>query len=113
MTTKTAYGIDAAFTHQNLLLRSEKVDTKRSIYYVSVRRIFISMRIKSLLLLALQVNDATRQFLAANLTRYSIINAGVIVLKKVDKCGVCELRLAQDVSQYFHLHEESCSNLHI
>uniref|UniRef100_A0A915EQ75 tRNA (cytosine(34)-C(5))-methyltransferase n=1 Tax=Ditylenchus dipsaci TaxID=166011 RepID=A0A915EQ75_9BILA len=71
----THYGLDDAFPFDNLLIRTHNTEKKKGIYYV---------------------NDRLRDFLKFNAERFKIVNAGVGVLRKVDKISPCGFRLMQD-----------------
>lgn len=76
------YGVDAGgkFSVDNLLLRTSNTERKKSVYYV---------------------NDRLKEFLHANAERFRIVNAGVGILRKVEKVSPCGFRLMQDVSYIF------------
>lgn len=77
------YGVDAdgAFNVDNLLLRTSNTERKKSIYYV---------------------NDKLKCFLHNNAERFRIVNAGVGILRKVEKVSPCPFRLMQDVTYFFN-----------
>lgn len=75
------YGIDTGgvFSVDNLLLRTSNTERKKSVYYV---------------------NDRLKFFLRTNGERFRIVNAGVGVLRKVEKVSPCPFRLMQDVNSF-------------
>jgi hypothetical protein len=74
------YGVDAAaFPFGNLLIRTHNAEKKNGIYFV---------------------NDRLRDFLKHNDDRFKVVNAGVGVLRKVEKVSPCGFRLMQDVSRF-------------
>lgn len=71
------YGIGASFPFRNLLVRNINNETKRCVY---------------------MVNDALREFIQNNSNRFHLVNAGVNVMRRVEKVGCSNYRLSQDVS---------------
>jgi hypothetical protein len=57
-------------------VRNPNQDARRSLYFV---------------------NNSLREFMQNNSDRFKVINAGVSVMRKVDKVGCSSYRLAQDV----------------
>ncbi|CAD5206680.1 unnamed protein product [Bursaphelenchus okinawaensis] len=74
-TLKEHFGIQDDFPYNNLLVRVANVEKKKGIYYV---------------------NDQLRNFLKYNLERFHLVNAGVLLMKKVAKVSPCDYRLSQD-----------------
>lgn len=71
------YGIDPKkFSTDNLLVRKIGAEKKNAIYYV---------------------NDRLRDFLINNGKRFKIVNAGVQLVRRVEKVSKCRFRLCQDV----------------
>uniref|UniRef100_A0A7E4VQ14 tRNA (cytosine(34)-C(5))-methyltransferase n=1 Tax=Panagrellus redivivus TaxID=6233 RepID=A0A7E4VQ14_PANRE len=70
------YGVSSDFPYDNLLVRSADTDKKKCIYFV---------------------NDVLRDFMKYNnVLRFRVVNAGVPVLRRVDKVSTSKYRLMQD-----------------
>lgn len=73
------YGIDfEKFSIKNLLVRSIETEKKNAIYYV---------------------NDCLKNFIINNMKRFKIVNAGVQLVRRVEKVSECSFRLCQDVKK--------------
>jgi hypothetical protein len=71
------YGIGKSFPFKNLLVRNINNENKRCIY---------------------MTNSALRDFIQNNSSRFNLVNAGVNVMRRVEKIGCSNYRLSQDVS---------------
>lgn len=72
------YGVDPnVLSTQNLLVRTHNAEKKNALYFV---------------------NDRLRNFLQHNGNRFTVVNAGVQLLRRVEKVSPCAYRLCQDVS---------------
>jgi len=72
---ENVYGIGESFPFNNVLVRNINDTNTRAIYFV---------------------NDALREFIQYNADRFHIVNAGVNILRKVEKVGVSNYRITQD-----------------
>lgn len=77
------YGMAEDFPYENLLVRTANTEKKKGIYFV---------------------NDNLRDFLKLNGERFKVVNAGVGVLRRVDKVSACSYRLMQDGLRYVVPH---------
>lgn len=69
------YGMGPDFPYERMLVRSKDTDKKKIIYIV---------------------NENLRKFLVNNNNRFKVVNAGIGVLRRVEKVSVSNFRLMQD-----------------